>query len=241
MNLLVDIGNTRLKWGIAYNGEIKAGSPFLNSQINRSFLADAWRDIGVPKKVAVSSVSSEDCVEVVRSTVFELWPSIEYSKVNSQARGYGVINAYSQAETLGVDRWLTLVAVRNCYRLPACIVDCGTAITVDMINAEGVHQGGMICPGLMLMKKSLLKGTVALRFNDSQYNASLANSTSAAIYSGTLIAAVGLIEHVIASLPEDCLLIMTGGDAQLVAEQLSCKPIIDADLVLRGLAIVVEK
>ncbi|MGR8981616.1 MAG: type III pantothenate kinase [Gammaproteobacteria bacterium] len=240
MNLLVDIGNTRLKWGRAHNGEIIAGSPFLHARINRLLLADVWKDIGVPEKVAVSCVSSEDRLELVRSVADELWPSIDFVKVNSQARGYGVVNAYSQPETLGVDRWLALVAVRHRYRLPACIVDCGTAITLDMINAAGLHRGGLICPGLTLMKKSLSTATVSLKFNDTRYKAGLANSTSAAIYSGSLLAVVGLIEHVLSSQPEDCSLILTGGDAELVADQFAQKLIVDADLVLRGLAIVLK-
>ncbi len=89
------------------------------------------------------------------------------------------------------------MAVRNLYQLPACIVDCGTAITVDLIDADGKHQGGLISPGLTLMKKSLAAGTEALQFHETNYEFGPANFTEAAIYSGTLSAAVGLIEHVL--------------------------------------------
>jgi type III pantothenate kinase len=132
------------------------------------------------------------------------------------------------------------VAVRRHYQLPACIVDCGTAIAIDLIDANGNHQGGLISPGLTLMRKSLVEGTEALQFHETDYVFGLANFTEAAIYSGTLSAAAGLIEHVLTRLPYTIQLILTGGDAQFIAQQLKGKPVIDTDLVLRGLAIIVE-
>ena len=176
----------------------------------------------------------------MQAVAVELWPAIEIIPVKSQAHAFGVYNAYQQPEKLGVDRWLALVAVRNHYQLPACIVDCGTAITVDLIDADGKHQGGLISPGLTLMKKSLAAGTEALQFHETNYDFGPANFTEAAIYSGTLAAAVGLIEHVLTKQSNAMQLILTGGDAEIIATQLAIKPIIDADLVLRGLAIVLE-
>lgn len=240
MNLLVDIGNTRLKWGMAAKGHIVTGAPLLNNQINRQALADTWKDVSSPVRIAVSCVSAKKIFELVRSVAFELWPKVDIILVNSEAQGFGVSNAYLKPEKLGVDRWLSLVAVRNYYQLPACIVDCGTAITLDLIDDKGCHRGGMICPGLTLMKKFLSEGTEALVFDDTPHHFGPANFTEAAIYSGTLTAVVGLIEHVFAEQPENSVLILTGGDAQLVAAQLVGKSIVDADLVLRGLAIVLE-
>jgi type III pantothenate kinase len=151
-----------------------------------------------------------------------------------------VCNAYQQPEQLGVDRWLALVAVRRHYQIPACIVDCGTAITVDLMDVNGKHQGGLISPGLTLMRKALTEGTEALQFLETDYVFGPANFTGAAIYSGTLSAAAGLIEHVLTRQPGTVQLILTGGDAKLIARQLMGKPVIDTNLVLRGLAMVVE-
>lgn len=240
MNLLIDIGNTRIKWGVAANGHILTGLPLLAGQADRHGLADAWKNISRPERIAMSCVNAAAIVETVRTSALEFWPDAEIIQVNSQAQGFGVSNAYLNPEKLGVDRWLALVAVRNHYQQPACIVDCGTAITVDLIDEKGQHLGGMICPGLTMMKKSLSEGTERLKFDQERHHTGPATYTEAAIYSGTLTAVIGLIEHVFSEQPENSLLILTGGDAQLVASQLVDKAIVDADLVLRGLAIVLE-
>ena len=240
MNLLVDMGNTRLKWAVVQDGRLIAGRALVNSQLNRHELVDIWKIQSPPKCLAIACVSANPLLELVLAVAVELWPNLEIIPVKSQAHAFGVCNAYQQPEKLGVDRWLALVAVRRHYQIPACIVDCGTAITVDLIDANGKHQGGLISPGLTLMRKSLAEGTEALQFHETDYVAGLANFTEAAIYSGTLSAAVGLIEHVLTRQPDTVQLILTGGDAGLIAQQLKGKPVIDTDLVLRGLAILME-
>jgi type III pantothenate kinase len=193
-----------------------------------------------PERLAIACVGSTPLLELVLAVAVELWPTIDIFPVKSQAHAFGVYNAYQQPEKLGVDRWLALVAVHNHYPVPACIVDCGTAITVDLIDADGKHQGGLISPGLTLMKKSLAEGTEALEFNEANHVFGPANFTEAAIYSGTLSAAAGLIEHVLTMQSNATQLILTGGDAEIIATQLGVKAIIDNDLVLRGLAIILK-
>jgi type III pantothenate kinase len=238
MNLLVDSGNTRLKWAVMQDGELMTSHALVNQQLSRNKLIAAWKSLTPPERLAIACVSATPLLELVRTVAVELWPSIDIIDVKSQAHAFGVYNAYLQPEKLGVDRWLALVAVHNLHRQPACIADCGTAITVDLIDADGNHHGGLISPGLMLMKKSLAAGTEALPFDETNHVAGPANFTAAAIYSGTLAAAVGLIEHVLSRQAHPMLVILTGGDAELIAAQLAFKPTVDADLVLRGLAVV---
>ena len=240
MNLLIDMGNTRLKWGGAKGGEIITGQSLLNARINRQELIELWQGIARPWRIAVSCVSATPLLELVQAVAFELWPDADLILVKSQAQAFGVINAYPQPEKLGADRWLSLIAVWQQCQSPACIVDCGTAITVDLINADGKHQGGLICPGLTLMKKSLAQGAEALPYSETNHVFGLASSTEAAIYSGTLMAAIGLIEHVMAERLKNRRLILTGGDAELIAGQLDIPCTIDPDLVLRGLLCTLE-
>jgi type III pantothenate kinase len=240
MNLLVDIGNTRLKWAFLLDGELITGPALVNQQITRHELVEIWKMRLPPDRLAIACVSSPPLLELVYAVAVELWPSIEIISIKPQVHACGVHNTYQQPEKLGVDRWLALVAVRNHYQLPACIVDCGTAITVDFIDADGRHQGGLISPGLTLMKKSLALGTETLEYHEANYDFGPANFTEAAIYSGTLSAAVGLIEHVLTKQSNPMQLILTGGDAGIIAAQLGIEPIIDSDLVLRGLAIAME-
>jgi len=240
MNLLVDCGNTRLKWAVLQDGGLDTGRALVNRQITRHELVEAWKMQTPPERLAIACVGSTPLLELVLAVAVELWPTIDIIPVKSQAHAFGVYNAYQQPEKLGVDRWLALVAVHNHYPVPACIVDCGTAITVDLIDADGKHQGGLISPGLTLMKKSLAEGTEALGFHEENYVFGPANFTEAAIYSGTLSAAAGLIEHVLRMQSNAMQLILTGGDAEIIATQLGVKAIIDTDLVLRGLAIILE-
>jgi type III pantothenate kinase len=237
MNLLIDSGNTRLKWAILQDGKLAPSHALVNQQLTRHQLMNAWKGL-TPERLAIACVSATPLLELVQTVAIELWPGIDIIPIKSQAHAYGVHNAYRQPEKLGVDRWLALVAVRNLYHQAVCIVDCGTAITVDLIDADGNHQGGLISPGLTLMKKSLAAGTEALLFDETSYIAGPANFTAAAIDSGTLAAAVGLIEHVISQQMAPVMLILTGGDAERIAAQLATRPIVDIDLVLRGLAVV---
>lgn len=239
MNLLIDMGNSRLKWGGAKGGQIITGQSLVNARINRQELIELWQDISRPRRIAVSCVSANQLLELVQSVALELWPDADFVLVKPQAQAFGVVNAYQQPGKLGVDRWLSLVAVWQKNQSPACIVDCGTAITVDLIDADGRHQGGLICPGLTLMKRSLGQGTEALPFSETSHVFGLANFTEAAIYSGTLMAAIGLIEQVLTKQP-DTQLILTGGDAELIAGQLGTAAIVEPDLVLRGLLCVLE-
>ncbi len=240
MNLLIDMGNTRLKWALTTAGQIMTGSPVPNSQINLNELVGLWKGIYRPRRIAISCVSASELLELVQSIARQLWLDVDIILVKPQAQAFGVINAYREPDKLGVDRWLSLVAVWQKYRSPACIVDCGTAITVDLIDADGRHQGGLISPGLALMKQSLGQGTQALSVSETSYAFGLAKFTDAAIYSGTLTAAIGLIEHVLAQQPANVRLFLTGGDAKLIAGQLGVASIVDPDLVLRGLLCVLE-
>ncbi|MCX7067661.1 MAG: type III pantothenate kinase [Methylococcales bacterium] len=240
MKLLVDMGNTRLKWATINDAQLITGEPLLNTQLNRQALLKLWQPLVTPTQLVIACVTANQSLALVMAVAVSLWADINIVRVSSQAQGFGLTNAYLQPEKLGVDRWLALIAARHFYAVPACVVDCGTAITVDLIDADGHHLGGLISAGLALMKKSLAHGTDALPFSDTLYPLEAANSTEAAIYSGTLLAAIGLIEQVLAK-HSDVLVILTGGDAALIASHLSIKAIVDPDLVLRGLAIAADK
>ena len=240
MKLLIDSGNTRLKWATLDNqGEIDSQA-ILNEQITREGLIGIWKALSRPKRLAIAGVGATPLLAIIYAVVEALWPNLPLISVKSEAKAYGVYNAYQEPEKLGVDRWLALIAAHHFYSGAFCIVDCGTAVTVDLIDSGGKHLGGLICPGLTLMKKSLARGTAKLFFNDTLYENGPANFTESAIYNGTLLAVVGLIEHILNKQVKPLCLILTGGDAELVAAHLGTKAIIDIDLVLRGLSIVLS-
>lgn len=241
MNLLVDMGNSRLKWAVSDEGQLTPSEAINNQQLDFEALQQRWGKLNPPQRVGIACVSTSPLFTLVRNTAAALWPNVAIIQIQSQKQAFGVTNAYPQPEKLGVDRWLALIAAHRHYPAAACVVDCGTAITVDLLEANGEHRGGYISPGLTLMKQALAQGTNALPFSTESYPEQPAQSTEAAIHGGTLLAARGLIEHVLATRAAPSQLLLTGGDANVIAEHLNIPSVIDRDLVLRGLAIAVDE
>lgn len=242
MNLLIDIGNTRLKWVLLIKGEVSHSVALHHQPTNftQQLISD-WQSLPTPKIVCLSCVSSEHIKTKVINLVQQLWKTIKIIIAKSSAEAFGVKNSYLHPQKLGIDRWLGLIASYHHYQQAVWIADCGTAITLDFIDDQGQHGGGLIAPGLQLMKRSLLTDTAALDFFENDYSLSLANQTDNAIFSGTLGAATGLIEQFVTRKSCKALLILTGGDAKIIAENLSVPVIMEADLVLKGLAILMQK
>lgn len=236
MKLLIDMGNTRLKWAICQDGQLSESSAVLNEQIDLSLLFSVWAGLN-PKQVLISCVSANELLALVKTAIHHLW-SVPVIAAHSLAYGFGVKNAYVQPETLGVDRWLALISARSVYQDAVCVVDCGTAMTLDLLNADGQHLGGFISAGIGLMKQALACGTSALPLVTDAYNVQAASSTAEAIHSGTVLAAVGLIENVLSRQQQIFQLLLTGGDAELLAGLLTVGYVIDKDLVLRGLSVI---
>ena len=238
MKLLIDIGNSRLKWAIEQYGIISSSASvdYRQSDYLPALQAD-WQRLPAPAKVLVASVAADMVSTAVLQLAVQLWSTIPISLAATSAAACGVTNAYAQPEKLGVDRWLAMLAAHHHYPGPCCIADCGTAITIDIINAAGQHLGGLISPGLLLMKKSLAANTAALPFSSGAQQLLLADSTAAAIDSGVLFAAVGAIEAVYARLDLPGQLLLTGGDAAAIAAQLQLPVLVDDQLVFKGLSL----
>ncbi len=241
MNLLIDMGNTRLKWATVNNLDFIPGNPIANTAITRKALIILWQAIQPPNQLAISSVGASQLYDLVISVANQLWPGITIIRAISEATAFGVCNAYQEPGKLGIDRWLSMIAGFQLYPKALCIVDCGTAITLDVIDNSGQHLGGLICPGLRLMKESLAKGTENLQLSETAFPFGLATNTDAAIHNGTLSGACGLIEFVLKTQPDTTQLLLTGGDAEAIAAHISRLAIIDPDLVLLGLALMLHK
>ncbi len=243
MNLLVDIGNTRLKWSLKTNNNISPSVALFHQSTNfPQHLTKDWQSLTPPKSIVISSVSTAKVKLSVINLAQQLWNNIKIIIAESSAEELGVQNGYLQPEKLGVDRWLALIASYNDYQQALWVIDCGTAITMDFINEQGQHQGGLISPGLQLMKTALSTHTASLNFSrEKRYQLGLANQTNKAIFNGTLYAATGLIEQAINQQSLKTMIILTGGDAQIIAKNLSFSVIIEPDLVLKGLALLTQR
>lgn len=241
MNLLIDIGNTRLKWAIDSQSELTMGSPFLTDTITRTLLRQIWQDLPQPRHIAIACVTSNRILETAVLAMTELWPGTTVIQSKTERQRLGITNAYPEYEKLGVDRWLSLIAAYQRHNQALCVVGCCTALTLDILDEFGKHLGGVISPGLHLMKEALANKTEQLFLPENSFPFGLAQSTEAAIYNGTLAAACGFIERILKNQQSDLQLVLTGGDAETIAAYLTRPALIDADLVLRGLALTLKE
>ncbi|MCW8945453.1 MAG: type III pantothenate kinase [Sedimenticola sp.] len=242
--LLVDVGNTNLKWALLQEGEISAVASESHKTNPYSQLAEkCWSKIAIPDSVYIANVAGDELGQALADWIEKSW-RLKPQMVCSQANGYGVTNGYDNPVQLGVDRWLTLLAVKAVEDSAVCIVDCGTAITIDLMTHEGMHHGGMILPGLNLMRESLLRDTKIPRVEPAEIDKLFARDTAVAVASAALNAAAALIERSMqeaeAKYKTTPKLILTGSDAQTIAAGLSLTYIIDHGLVMKGLAVVAE-
>lgn len=245
MILLADIGNSRIKWARLDAGRFTPeGAAQWRGEEPEALLDRLWAALPRPARVLVSTVVRQGVAEVLQHWLKRRW-SLEPEFVRVSRAAYGVSNAYEVPERLGVDRWLALLAAKRHYPGASCIVDCGTAVTVDVLTSAGEHLGGLIMPGLALMRRSLAEGTEALGAQATQHLGLLARDTQDAITAGSSQALAGFIERVAGELPsvvaEPCRNILTGGDAELMAPMLRVPIELDPHLVLRGLAVVAEE
>lgn len=241
MKLLVDIGNSRVKWTTMDNNGLEESHSFdRNKSGIKASLNKEWKTLSDIESIYVANVAGEKIATQLTEWTEKQW-KLTPKFIQAEKKHFGVINAYDEPEKLGVDRWLSLISARQHARLAQCIIDCGTAITIDIVTKTGQHQGGMIIPGVSIMKSSLINNTDALTTDtDQQEFKTLATNTYSAIHTGTLYTVTATIERIINDLKESfnnrIRFIITGGDAQTLLPLLSDDVHYYPDIVLKGLA-----
>lgn len=244
MILLLDAGNSRLKWAMLQNGEFKQGGSFAYVARTISEQASAeWSELERPEAVMVANVAGEPFRRALNSWTKRRWKLIpQYMRATAEA--FGVRNAYREPERLGIDRWLALLGARELFDGALCVVDCGTALTIDVLAQDGRHQGGLIIPGMCLMQAALTGCAEAIRQQIAEASheqvALLGTDTGSAVAGGTLYAEVAVIDRVLqdlrSELGEPLRCVLTGGDAGRLAPLLAVRCDLEPDIVLRGLA-----
>ena len=243
MNLLLDVGNSVVKWACFTEGRPVRSGHFVHRAGNVGALADAaWSGLAPADKVLIANVAGMDMETALAAWFQEHW-QVQPVFLRATARACGVTNAYRVPETLGIDRWAAVIAAHHGYPGAVCVVDCGTAITLDMVTADGEHRGGLILPGIELIQQMLSQNTAQLRLSGKQPAATpLADTTAAGIYGGAIYMVVAAIERSVAdaraALGTGIDIVLTGGDAGRVLPLLQGKAHHAADLVLRGIAML---
>lgn len=245
--LLADIGNSCLKWTWLHDGVLQPGERALYREEGlASVLARHWAPLRRPQRLLVANVGGAEAAAVLSEWTRQRWDLVP-EFLCAQASAFGVRNAYAEPHRLGSDRWAALIATHHSTPRAACIVDCGTAITIDALAADGQHLGGLIVPGLATMRRALLDNTsgIELRGEAMEAVSLLARDTEGAVRGGTLYAAVAVIDRVVAdvraALGKDVARIITGGDAPILLALLGERFVHEPDLVLQGLAVVASQ
>ena len=218
-NLFLDIGNTAVKW-------------LFNDKHNSVLVSDFSVEL-LPKadQIFVSCVGDRSVLESLENITF----------VESESTFQQLVSAYEVPQELGVDRFLAMIASVNQYpNQTRLIIDAGSALTFDLVLANGKHKGGLIMPGLGVLRRSFKQ------FSSDSKHLELgqsANNTIDAWEYGTAQMLMSVINEQINNYLDqygDLQIILTGGDAKMIGVRLNQQTQIKPNLVLDGLALYAQ-
>ncbi|OOG55494.1 type III pantothenate kinase [Rhodanobacter sp. C03] len=241
MKLLLDLGNTRLKWALQAQPGAWLAQAAVDWQTDVAAALDvAWAGLPRPVMVVAASVVDSEREAQVSASVSRLFDRLPHW-LHTPASACGVRNAYAEPQRLGVDRFLAMLAAHANGAAPCVLAGVGTALTLDALTADGQHLGGLIAPGPQLMQQSLLGATVRVRPQRPGEILELADNTADAVTSGCWQAAAALIERFATRMAPRMggspMLLLDGGDAATLLPLLSLPAQLSRDGVLRGLAL----
>ena len=234
MMLCLDAGNSRLKYGLYADGEWLALGALNYAELDQlpTLLPQAAQGM------IICNVAGAVVAAKLEGLAKELGLTPHWFV--STASACGVQNGYALPAQLGADRWAALIGARGMHAGNAVVVMSGTATTIDVLDASGRFCGGVILPGLTLMRAALAAGTAGLPLAAGSFDA-LPRNTDDAISSGAIQATLGAIERIaqgaFAQSPSDSnLCLLSGGAADVLVPhlQLRCRQV--GNLVLEGLA-----
>ena len=240
MNLLIDSGNSFIKWALATEQSLVIERRCLSSAAPG--LHEIWKNYDVPNRVIVANVAGEKVASEIRMAVSALW-KLDAEYIVSKQSCCGLTNSYHKPEQLGVDRWMAMVAAYRMAQDPVIVVDCGTAVTIDLVNEKGVFLGGAIMPGLNVAIKSLRESTNTIDEVSSidRIVISAAQSTEEGVAAGVLYGLAGGVERVVSEqssiIDKAPKVFITGGDAKVLMPYLTILATLQTNLVMQGLRI----
>lgn len=250
MKLLIDIGNTRIKWALAEGNRLSGTGAVSHCEASSAEITDWIARLPVrPSGAYACNVAGLTIFGHLRSALKDCW-GLELESI-VPARQCGVLqNGYLAAERLGADRWAALVAAWHHCQGPACIVDAGTALTLDLLAANGRHLGGYIVPGLNLMRRALDRDTSEIAARDSDGSSAVAMGgtygidTVSAVSLGTSRMSAAFIDRIVSDFSvghRQPRLLLTGGDTPMLQPLLRCAAEIRPQLVLEGLDLLTDR
>ncbi len=248
--LLIDIGNSRVKWARLLDGKMSKQRAATNAgwtaaDYERHVIGRGWNAGITTDRIVVSSVAGDKVNRALAEAAHKAGAPIP-EFVASERKAAGVTTDYIDPWRLGVDRFVAAIGAHHLSSgQPVCIVSIGTAMTVDLVDGRGRHHGGAIVPGPALMVSSLLTQTNGIRRRargGAKGGAGMfAKSTRNAIGEGARYAAAGVIDRALEEarilLGNKPLVLLTGGAAADIKPLIRSTAVLLPDLVLHGLAV----
>jgi type III pantothenate kinase len=246
--LTVDIGNSRIKWALWENAAVvEQGAHVYNSDNLSVILGKAWDALEVPGTVMLACVAGADTETQMQNWLAEHW-QIEARVLRTTKQFAELRHGYAHPEQHGVDRWAAMIAARNLYQSALCIISCGTATTLDLIDADGQHLGGQIMPGTELMfasLKSRIPVLSNLEFTNAVPDQPFATNTVDAVQLGVTQMAAAALDHACVTAREqlgaDMKTLITGGAATGMLALMKTPAQLQPDLVLYGLYLAAQQ
>ncbi|MDD5383946.1 MAG: type III pantothenate kinase [Gallionella sp.] len=242
MKLLIDAGNTRIKWALVDEGTWLRSGVLPVEQAGE--LSHQFAGLQGIRQIWVSNVAGEEIAQHIRNAGAGL--SVQPRFIVAQEAQCGVRNGYSSPSRLGSDRWAALIAAWHLVRGTCLVVNSGTATTVDALSATGEFIGGLILPGVELMQRSLRDAAVQLQAAQRQPGQGeyvpFPMSTADALYGGALQASCGAIERQYALLGDGSApVVLSGGAEAVLRNRLNVPLRIVDNLVLQGLWLIAQE
>jgi type III pantothenate kinase len=258
MKLLVDAGNTRVKWALA---ESQVGTlvenGILESNIINSGVVDAdWSAladyVGKVESVWLSCVASEQVRDLISSQAEEMF-GLQPHIATVSADAAGMVNGYRDLSKLGVDRWLAALGARALVdEGDLIVIDAGTAVTIDLVSAENRFEGGTILPGFTSMHDALLGRTAGIQSQPSAVESVIGKNTRDCVNSGAHFGLLGAIERVVAEIvglvqagqsqrglsSKAPRLLIMGGDADRIVKGSTLDLEIQSSMIFYGLILI---
>ncbi len=238
--LQLDVGNSSAKWRLLRSGSVVARGKYIPG--DEHSLAQLMASADSLQHIWISSVASPGAEFELTCLLKDKW-RIQPWFARTAAETDGLVNSYADPARMGVDRWLAMLAARQHIEGRLCVVDAGSALTIDVVSENGLHEGGYIIPGPALMERALLLDTDRVRFEeDAGYELGPGKSTAQAVRHGVALAQAGSVRLVQEKMNlADNQLVLCGGGGEALHGLLTGAGVYWPDLVFEGLALMAAR
>lgn len=253
MLLVIDVGNTNITLGVFEDVNLKTTFRLTTNTARTSdefglIICDLLR----ARNIQIKEITAVTVASVVPKIMYSLTAGIiKYLSITPLVVGSGTktgikVNT-SNPKEVGADRIVDAVAAYEIYGGPVLVIDFGTAITYDLITADGSFAAAVTCPGLRIAANALWTDTAKLpEIEIAMPDTILAKDTVTSMQAGLVFGCIGQTEYIIGRMLQEagidnCRVIATGGLGKIISDATGMIEVYDVNLTLKGLKIITDK